>query len=75
MRVRRSLVDTSHGNARPAWVEMGSPAVPSPRQVERLHEAALPGVTQATLQTSGDRLEFSERLAPLAMMLVEIEAV
>lgn len=75
IRVRRSLVDASHGNARSAWVEMGSPPVPTPRQVDHLHQASTPSVTEKTVITSGGWLELSERLDPLAMMLIEIEGV
>jgi beta-xylosidase len=54
---------------------MGSPDWPTANQLERLHQAAMPKVEAKVEPTSEGRLAVKELLAPLAMMLVEIEPV
>ena len=75
VRVTRSLVDREHGWALPAWQEMGSPDWPTANQLERLHQAATPKVEAKVEPTREGRLAVKELLAPLAMMLIEIEPV
>jgi len=75
VRVTRSLVDHEHGWALPAWQEMGSPDWPTAVQLERLHDAARPQVEMRVECLTAGRLVLSKRLTPLAMMLIEVEAV
>lgn len=72
VRVTRSTVDPDHGWALPAWQAMGSPAWPTPDQLERLHAAAAPQVTVAVEAACNGRLAIRQRLPPLSMMLVEL---
>jgi xylan 1,4-beta-xylosidase len=75
VRVTRHLVDSEHGWALPAWQEMGSPDWPTAAQLTQLHEAARPQVDTRVESPVDGRLALTERLAPLAMMLIEVEAV
>jgi xylan 1,4-beta-xylosidase len=75
VRITRSLVDREHGWALPAWQEMGSPDWPTEAQCEILHRAAMPEVEAKVEPTREGRLAVMETLAPLAMMLIEIEPV
>ena len=75
VQITRSLVDREHGCALPAWQEMGSPDWPTTTQLERLHQAAMPKVEAKVEPTNEGRLAVMETLAPLAMMLIEIEPV
>ncbi len=75
VRVTRSLVDPEHGWALSAWQEMGSPDWPTSSQLERLHEASMPEVKIRTESLQNGRLVFEETLAPLGMMLIEVEKV
>ena len=75
VRVTRHLVDREHGWALPAWQEMGRPDWPTAAQLAGLHEAARPQVERRIESPTGGRLALSERLAPLAMMLIEVEPV
>jgi xylan 1,4-beta-xylosidase len=75
VRVTRHLVDSEHGWALPAWQEMGSPDWPTAAQLTQLHEAARPQVDTRVESPVDGRLALAERLAPLAMMLIEVEAV
>ncbi|MFA5204677.1 MAG: hypothetical protein WC708_09780 [Lentisphaeria bacterium] len=72
VRVRRSLVDRDHGWARPAWVEMGSPAYPNQKQCQALRDAQEPEIREQVIQ-GRNPLELRETLRPLGMMLIEIE--
>ena len=75
VRVTRSLVDREQGWALPAWQEMGSPDWPSAAQLERLHLAAAPAVKVRSESTQNGRLTLRETVAPLGMLLMEIQAV
>jgi xylan 1,4-beta-xylosidase len=75
VRVTRNRVDREHGWALPVWQEMGSPAWPNAAQLERLHQAATPKTDMTVEQTQEGRLSLQERLDPLAMLLIEVEAV
>ncbi len=75
VRITRSRVDHNQGWALPAWQEMGSPAWPTPAQLARLHEAASPAVAHEVADTQAGHLPLRETLSPLAMMLIEVEAV
>jgi hypothetical protein len=54
---------------------MGSPDWPTTAQLAQLHEAARPQVETRVESPAAGRLALAERLAPLAMMLIEVEAV
>ena len=75
VRVTRRLVDREHGWALPAWQAMGCPDWPNAAQLARLHEAARPWEERRVESSTDGRLALAERLAPLAMMLIEVEAV
>lgn len=75
VRVTRHIVDRDHGWTLPAWQAMGSPAWPSPAQLDRLHQASLPGVERSVRRLDGGRLDLSRTLPPLAMEVIEIEPV
>ena len=75
VRVTRHLVDREHGWALPVWQEMGSPDWPTTAQLTQLHEAARPQVETRVESPVDGRLALAERLAPLAMMLIEVEAI
>lgn len=64
-------VDETHGNAIPAYKAMGSPASPTPKQVEELNRAsALPAPEKRNLQNGGLELE----LGANALMLVTVQS-
>jgi len=75
VRVTDNLVDREHGWALPAWQEMGAPDWPTAAQLDRLHEAAKPAVTATTKHLEHGSLHLQKTLAPLAMLLIEIEAI
>jgi xylan 1,4-beta-xylosidase len=75
VRITSNLVDSEYGWALPAWQEMGCPDWPTAAQLARLHEAAMPKAETRIEQTRNGRLTVKESLAPLAMMLIEIESV
>lgn len=75
VRVTRSRVDREHGWALPAWIEMGRPDWPTARQLDVLHAAAAPGVTTEVVDTDAGRLDLRAPLGPLAIELIEVEAV
>ena len=75
VRLTQHLVDLDHGWALPAWQSMGAPAWPTAAQLEQLHAAASPAVTMRVEDTREGRLAIQECLAPLGMLLIEVEAV
>ena len=68
------FVDRDHGWALPAWQAMGSPAWPTPAQLDQLHQAAQPAIERARVDCSDGKLHLRENLSALGMRLIEIEA-
>ena len=75
VRITSNLVDSDHGWALPAWQEMGCPDWPDAAQLARLHEVARPKAEMRIEQSRNGRITLKESLAPLAMMLIEVESV
>ena len=67
-------IDRDHGWALPAWQAMGSPAWPTPAQLDQLHQAAQPAIERARVDCSDGKLHLRENLSALGMRLIEIEA-
>ena len=68
---RIQIVDPHHGSALQAWEAMGSPAFPTPDQIQQLRAiAALPDATMQDL--AGEPMRVSLTLAPHALALVQI---
>ena len=71
----RSTVDEEHGNAWAAWREMGRPASPQPRLLDRLREAAEPARTHRRLPVTDGRVDMEIALTRHEVTLLEITPV
>ena len=72
IRLTRSLIDRSHGWAKPAWNDMGSPAWPTPSQLESLHLASRPRIETTEVTTDKGMLRIDATLDAFAIELIEI---
>ena len=70
--VRR--IDASHANPKSAWLAMGAPAYPSPRQVEALHAASDLVWEPLDAQCEGHTLHVELDLPPHAVAAVTLQA-
>ena len=72
VRVLERHVDAERGNVRRAWMEMGSPLAPTPRQVEDLQALSEPTLRHWSEAPAGGRLDLDVRLGRNGIALVEI---
>jgi xylan 1,4-beta-xylosidase len=66
-------IDDSHANAKRLWVEMGSPPIPSMRQVEQLHAASQIQREPQQSQYNSGLLQMDITMPPHAIAAVTIE--
>ncbi|MFJ3668834.1 xylan 1,4-beta-xylosidase [Streptomyces sp. NPDC090106] len=72
---RRSTVDEEYGNARTAWLRMGSPRSPDRRRLDILREAAEPSRHHQRLPVTDGRVALDLTLTRHEVTLVEIGPV
>ena len=66
-------IDATHANPKAAWLAMGAPEYPHPRQVEALHAASALVDEALPIDSDGDTATFSLTLPANAMALVRID--
>jgi xylan 1,4-beta-xylosidase len=66
-------IDDNHANAKRLWIEMGQPALPSPREIEQLHVASQ--IVREPLQWKyeADTLHLELAMPPQAIAAVTVE--
>lgn len=65
-------VDAERGNARAAWLEMGSPLAPAARQLDDLHAAAVPPLQVTRVPDAGGLWEVDIALGRHGIAVVDV---
>jgi xylan 1,4-beta-xylosidase len=69
-----TLLDSTHGWAKPTWLAAGSPTYPNASQIEAEMQASTFGITSAPLALAGNTLTLAlPIMEPYAVVLVEFE--
>ena len=68
-----SRIDDDHANPKRAWVAMGEPTYPSPRQLQVLHAASALRPVTHPLRTAEGVIEFDLVMPPQAVAALRIE--
>lgn len=68
-------IDEHHANAKALWLEMGSPALPTPREVDQLHAASALTREPVPWNYNDGVLSFTVSIPPHAVALISIETV
>jgi len=66
-------IDKDHADAKKLWIEMGSPALPRPREVEQMHAASQIVREPLIWKHKGDTLDLEVRMPAPAIAAVSVE--
>ena len=66
-------IDDDHANAKKLWIEMGSPALPKPREVEQMRAASQIVREPLVWKHEGDRLHLELKIPAHAIAAITVE--